>query len=353
MGSGALAALPDMVSEDQAKFFSGDLFNSNVYQSICNSEGNISKGQLETENETYRVFKQYCGQSGDKMLSKTFIKICKDLKWLDKKFTSGDADLTFTKAETKHGAVTYFVFRVDVLQDIANRKGKDVYTLVKRLAAHDGPVLNATTAAENVRFHDDKSSYTGAQALNGNFKNNVDEAGDAEHAAAIKIQNRARAQLAVRTTEELKEIKKVATAENVAAVVQIDSAQSGSPEDEQKLSELFRKFCPDGEMDSKTFIKFCRDSNVISKKFTGGDADLAFQKAKVAASNPSAGSYSSGVVHGKKVNYSVFRAIAIPCIAEKKKMGIDALLAHLAGQSGPTLSGVTVADNVRFHDDAV
>lgn len=129
------------------------------------------------------------------------------------------------------------------------------------------------------------------------------------------------------------------------------AAPTDETEDEKKLKELFLKFCPNGEMDSRTFIKLCRDCGVVNKTYTGGDADLAFQKTKAAAAHPSAGSYSSGVVHGKRVSYDVFRAIAIPCIAEKKKMEIPALVTFLASQDGPKLNGVTTADAVKFHDD--
>jgi hypothetical protein len=111
------------------------------------------------------------------------------------------------------------------------------------------------------------------------------------------------------------------------------------------------KFCPTGEMDSRSFIKLCRDCKVIDRGYTGGDADLAFQKTKAAASHPSAGAYSQGVVHGKRVSYDVFRAIAIPCIADKKNQEVPALVAYLGGQDGPTLHGVTTPDAVRFHDD--
>ena len=128
-------------------------------------------------------------------------------------------------------------------------------------------------------------------------------------------------------------------------------APTDETEHEQKLKELFMKFCPTGEMDSRSFIKLCRDCQVIDRTYTSGDADLAFQKTKAAASHPSAGSYSSGVVHGKRVSYDVFRAIAIPCIAEKKKMDVNILVSFLAEKEGPTLNAVTTADAVRFHDD--
>lgn len=104
-------------------------------------------------------------------------------------------------------------------------------------------------------------------------------------------------------------------------------------------------------MTSAEFIKFCRDCGVIDRSYTGGDADLAFQKTKAAASHPQAGAYSSGVVHGKKVSYEVFRAIAIPCIAEKKKLEVATLVATLALKEGPKLNNTTTAEANKFHDD--
>ena len=89
----------------------------------------------------------------------------------------------------------------------------------------------------------------------------------------------------------------------------------------------------------------------LIRTYTGGDADLAFQKTKAAASHPQAGAYSSGVVHGKKVSYDVFRAIAIPCIAEKKKIEVSALVSMLATKEGPTLNNTTTAESNKFHDD--
>ena len=201
MGAGALNSLPDKVNEDQAKFFSGDLYNRVVFESIKDGEGFVTKEQLQIENEAYRVFKLYCPDGT--LESKQFIKLCKDLKLLDKKFTSGDADLTFTKALRKNGVVKYDDFRVQILDDIASKKGKDVNQVVKKLSEHEGPILTATVA-EKVRFHDDSSTFTGAQAKN--FKNNIEEAGDAELRAAVVIQNQVRAKIAVNTTKELKEV---------------------------------------------------------------------------------------------------------------------------------------------------
>lgn len=111
---------------------------------------------------------------------------------------------------------------------------------------------------------------------------------------------------------------------------------SGEAHEEDKLKALFGKFCPDGEMDSKTFRKFCADCHLMDKKFMSSDIEVVFQKTKVTASNPNAGSLVMGVIHGKRFTYEVFRAVAIPCIAERKGLAIAALLGLLSTQTGPS-----------------
>ncbi len=113
------------------------------------------------------------------------------------------------------------------------------------------------------------------------------------------------------------------------------------------------KYCEktNGEMDSKTFIKYLKDTNIINNKFTSGDADLVFQKTKAMASAPSAGAYSQGVVHGKRVNFSVFRAVAVPILAEKKGISVANIVTKMGLVDGPVMTNVTVAQSNKFHDD--
>lgn len=118
-----------------------------------------------------------------------------------------------------------------------------------------------------------------------------------------------------------------------------------------QLQELFLKFCTNSEIDSKNFIKLLKDCKVINKTFTTIDSDLIFQKTKAIASTPAAGSYSSGVVHGKRINYETFYNVTIPLIATKKNMEIPHLIELFLQCSGPSYHGVTVAEYNRFHDD--
>lgn len=134
---------------------------------------------------------------------------------------------------------------------------------------------------------------------------------------------------------------------------QFDTAHNDEDEAEKRLKDVFGKYCAatNNEMDSKTFIKMLKDTNIIERKFTSGDADLVFQKTKAMASAPSAGSYSSGVVHGKRVNFEVFRAVAVPNIATKKGVDNAVIVAKLGSVDGPVMTNVTTAQSNKFHDD--
>lgn len=122
-------------------------------------------------------------------------------------------------------------------------------------------------------------------------------------------------------------------------------------DNEKKAKQITMSFSPTGELDSRTFIKLCKDAKLMGKKFTATDADLLFQKTKAKATAPGAGSYSSGVVHGKRVSYDVFRAVAVPLLAEKKGVTVDAIIEKIAECSGPTMTNTTTAGPNRFHDD--
>ena len=124
-------------------------------------------------------------------------------------------------------------------------------------------------------------------------------------------------------------------------------------DDNERLAvEVFDKFAVHGGMDSRSFTKLCRDADILDRKFTATDADLLFQKTKAKASAPGAGSYSSGVVHGKRVSYSVFRAVAVPLVAEKKGVKVEGIIQMIADCPGPSVAyGVTKPRATKLHDD--
>ena len=89
------------------------------------------------------------------------------LRLLGRGFTVTDADLIFSKAKSRTAKkVTYEEFRVSAIPAIAAKKNMTVSQLMTMLREAEGPKLHATVAAP-VRFHDDRSTYTGVHAKGG------------------------------------------------------------------------------------------------------------------------------------------------------------------------------------------
>eukprot|EP00755_Sulcionema_specki_P007051 Sspe_Gene.37188::Locus_17941_Transcript_1_1_Confidence_1.000_Length_1349::g.37188::m.37188 len=112
------------------------------------------------------LFDSFCafgaGQRGaNQMENAKFAKFCKDAGLLDRKFTSTDADLCFSKIKPKGGrTISYEIFRDQGLPEIAKKKGVSIDALVESMLQAGGPTSSGTVG-DNVRFHDDKSQYTG------------------------------------------------------------------------------------------------------------------------------------------------------------------------------------------------
>jgi len=109
------------------------------------------------------VFSAFCGSSRD-MDGRTFSKLCKDCGLFDKQFTSTAADLMFTKIAKSSRHISWESFE-KLLKLIASKKGVDCIDVYGLVSCSSGPVLLGTRAAA-VRFHDDKSTYTGTH-ING------------------------------------------------------------------------------------------------------------------------------------------------------------------------------------------
>jgi len=109
------------------------------------------------------AFHKYCAGSRD-MDGKTFIKMCKDVGLVDRKFTPTDCDLTFAKVVTKGQRRIDFHQFQNALRLIAEKKGVDSVESI--IAGSGGPILHGTQA-DAVRFHDDKSTYTGVHVNGG------------------------------------------------------------------------------------------------------------------------------------------------------------------------------------------
>ncbi|PFH35711.1 p25-alpha family protein [Besnoitia besnoiti] len=114
------------------------------------------------------AFQAYTKGSGE-MDGRTFVKILKDTKVLDgKQVTSVDADLIFAKIKPRGTTkINYSQFE-EALKLVAEKKKVSLDKVLSTISeeGQDGPILQGTKA-DNVRFHDDKSTYTGVHKSGG------------------------------------------------------------------------------------------------------------------------------------------------------------------------------------------
>jgi len=110
------------------------------------------------------------------MDSARFVKFCRDTKLIGSvgHMTSVDADLIFqkTKKAGNYGKrISYDDFRMVAIPELAKRIGCSVEEIIAAAVSSEGPTLNKTTTPNDVRFHDDLSTYTGvhSEGLNPSF----------------------------------------------------------------------------------------------------------------------------------------------------------------------------------------
>lgn len=106
------------------------------------------------------------------MEGKTFAKLAKDTKILDKNLTATDIDLIFAKIKDKAARKITLVQFHKGIEECAKKKKVPLGDLTAAICAVGGPVF-AGTKTDKVKFHDDKSLYTGVYAQGG--PTNVDK----------------------------------------------------------------------------------------------------------------------------------------------------------------------------------
>eukprot|EP00928_Gymnodinium_smaydae_P063481 TRINITY_DN4703_c0_g2_i2.p1 TRINITY_DN4703_c0_g2~~TRINITY_DN4703_c0_g2_i2.p1 ORF type:complete len:413 (-),score=101.92 TRINITY_DN4703_c0_g2_i2:42-1241(-) len=297
-------------------------------------DDDVKNSLLHSCNSLADVFHAFSGGKAD-MDGKTFSKLCKDTGLVDKKFTNTDVDLLFAKIVTKGQRRINLQQFHDGLALIAQKKNiADIESVV--LSAK-GPVLNGTRA-EAVRFHDDKSTYTGTH-VNGGPDHVAKGAGTHADASWKRLEPSPPEKPAPRSPAR----PSTSAGAPAAAAPAPASAQrpaptsgavTGSHAAGGSLQDAFDKYCAGHhDMDGKSFAKLCKDVGLLDKKFTATDADLVF--AKVVPKG------------ARRIDIAQFRQ-GLKLVAEKK--GVPDVEAAVAKCTGPVLHG-TEADAVRFHDD--
>eukprot|EP00413_Alexandrium_margalefii_P026263 CAMPEP_0204576484 /NCGR_PEP_ID=MMETSP0661-20131031/41801_1 /ASSEMBLY_ACC=CAM_ASM_000606 /TAXON_ID=109239 /ORGANISM="Alexandrium margalefi, Strain AMGDE01CS-322" /LENGTH=372 /DNA_ID=CAMNT_0051585239 /DNA_START=88 /DNA_END=1206 /DNA_ORIENTATION=- len=255
------------------------------------------------------VFETYEG-SDKKFEGKDFKKLCLDCKLFDRKFTRNDVDIVFTKYKPRGKNTIDFEAFKNCVRSIAQKKGTATQAIQAAVAERISVgVESSATKADFVRFHDDKNTYTGMHTSNefhGDTADRSERTTDARHA---RIKN--------------------------------SEALTHSDNDElpwDQVEEFFIAFCQgDSFMDGKDFIRLCVDCDLfIKKQYEKVDADIIFNKVKNRGE--------------RKIDFSQFQDACV-AIARKRDCSVAEVQRALIETRGPSLHGVTQADNVRFHDD--
>lgn len=97
---------------------------------------------------------------------KTFAKMAKDCKVINKQCTNTDIDLIFAKVKERSARKINYQQFLAALDQCATKRGQTMADLEAVILASGGPVFSGTQA-DSVRFHDDKSQYTGVYAQGG------------------------------------------------------------------------------------------------------------------------------------------------------------------------------------------
>lgn len=249
------------------------------------------------------VFESFAGKDMD---GREFRKFCEDNNLLDRKFKKTDTDIIFAKVVPKGKRRIDFEGFKNACRHISKKRECTTGQLQRIIADSDGPLLRGTQA-DAVRFHDDKSTYTGSHTHN--------ERHGADPGAAMGRHER------------------LAAANSVT--------RDDTEDDWDGVDRIFDAFAErDGQLDSKEFNKMCQDIGLVSAGSQGGftkrDIDIVFTEA----------CRHTGV---RKMDNVVFQE-AIRRIAKRKGMAVFEVQGIVARSEGP-IRHATKALATRFHDD--
>ncbi|CCW66588.1 unnamed protein product [Phytomonas sp. Hart1] len=114
----------------------------------------------------FAAFASFGGGSSTEMDNSHFSKMLKESKIIGKAFTATDADLLFNKIKPRgERRVRFEEFTARALPELAARLKKSEEAVAAMIAGAS-PQANATRA-DAVKFHDDRSTYTGVYRAGG------------------------------------------------------------------------------------------------------------------------------------------------------------------------------------------
>jgi len=270
--------------------------------------GAVEAADEEDEGLWHRceaVFNDYSGQD-KRFESRDLLALCRDCVLFDRQFKKTDLDVIFFSAKEKGKNTINFEGFKNCVRGIAKKKKQpsSVKAVQAIIAEREGlGVEQKATKTDAVRFHDDKSTYTGMHARGG--AHGGDASGALDRASKIS-----------------------------AGGVLDHSEQEELPWAHTQAA--FVVFCKgDSYLDGREFTQLCEDCGMYSSKFTRADADITFNKVK-----------NKGE---RKIDFEQFKDACISIAA--KRGSTVAAVQRLVEEGQPQKKGVTEAEAVRFHDD--
>merc|ERR1712232_398994 len=107
---------------------------------------------------------QQCRGCGDFFFG--YGNLCKDCGLIDKKFTTSEVDIIFSKVVPKGRRRMGLKEFIAALEQVARKKAVDVEDVHDAIANCGGPLFQGTEVG-SFRFHDDKWKYTGTHKNGG------------------------------------------------------------------------------------------------------------------------------------------------------------------------------------------
>lgn len=305
------------------------------------------------------AFLEFCsfgaGQKGggSEMDGRTLVKLAKDCKI---KVTRTDVDLTFTKFKSKGSRKISFSQFQDCLHEFAKRTKTSYDTLEAQVINAKGP-SSSGTKAEKVKFHDDKSLYTGVHSRGGpstndnkiTLSNLMDRSSSDVRGRSVKAGSEPVARRATPSSPAAKPKRSAGAAspgrkKAAAAAPAAESSAGAGTGSVEDLCKVFNKFCDfgsggrgaNGQLTGRNFTKLCKDSGLCKRGFTVTDTDLIFTSCKRKGE--------------RTIDFKSFHDKVLPAIASKKKSSVEDIAQAITGAKAG-LSGVSKAEKVKFHDD--
>jgi hypothetical protein len=344
MGSGVstASALPERLTAAQIKDLTGGKMNPSAFDGMKGVDGTISKDQflsVVNSNIDRKLEEVYLAYSPlGEMDSKTFMKLMRDCDLVDNKsFTAGDVDLVFQKAKSiapgaSGKSISYISFTTSCIPSVCQKKALELTSLKMIICRRDGPSLTGTTKTASKVFG---SSQRVIRAT-------TDETIDTRRSSCEIVSNEFIIEKSPSSDEALakptlkRRGSKELLGDNPLPTTLPVSNYAGA----HAIHPMFLKYCPGGEMDSRTFIKMMKDTKIIDGKlFTTTDADLIFQRSKSRSNLPGIG--------GTKIVFDVFVSMCLVSVAEKLRMKTEGVVDMLKQSEGPIYNG-TKADDTTY-----